>query len=147
MLRNIETCSIVHLACHGEVDTDPSKSQILLRDWEFSPCTVSSLSKLINLRQATFAYISTCHAAQSRHINLLDESINIAGGFLLAGFPSVIGTMWQIEDKRSVEIARSVYSSMSIGDGKLDIRKAAHGLLCVQRGRICCKKTSGTRIL
>ena len=127
LMQNIEECSIVHLACHGEVDPDPSKSQILLADWEINPCTVSSLAQK-NLGKAAFAYVSACHAANSRSINLLDESINIAGGFLLAGFPSVIGTLWEIEDKRSVEIARSVYSSMCDGDGKLDIRKAARGL-------------------
>jgi hypothetical protein len=127
VLQNIETCSVVHFACHGEVDADPSKSQILLQDWDVNPCTVSSLTDL-NLRRAQFAYVSTCHAAKSRHTNLLDESINIAGGFLLAGFPSVIGTLWQIADKRSVQIARRVYGSMSCGDGQLEIRNAAYGL-------------------
>ena len=52
----------------------------------------------------------------------------MAGAFQLAGFPTVIGTLWQIEDKHSEEVAKWVYRAMLTAEAKLDIRNAARGL-------------------
>ena len=37
IMKDIDQYSIVHFACHGEIDGDPSKSRILLSDWETNP--------------------------------------------------------------------------------------------------------------
>jgi len=55
------------------------------------------------------ANLSACQTAHSRYEQLLDEGINITSAFRLAGFPSVIGTLWNVDDKFSVEIAKNVY--------------------------------------
>ena len=53
-------------------------------------------------------------------MELLDESIHIAGACQLAEFPMVIGTMWQIGDMISEVIAKDVYRAILTGD-KLEI--------------------------
>lgn len=119
--------SNVHFACHGEADLDPSKSRILLSDWEVNPFSVADIAR-IELDHVELAYISTCHAANNRNLKLLDESIHIGGAFQLAGFPSVIATLWQIDDKYSARVAEYVYNAMLIEDKGLDVGKAARGL-------------------
>jgi CHAT domain-containing protein len=60
-------------------------------------------------------------------MSLLDEGIHMAGACQLAGFPSVIGTLWQITDEYSPPIAAEVYQTM-LTNGALDFTKAAYGL-------------------
>jgi tetratricopeptide (TPR) repeat protein len=117
-------CPIVHFACHGMVHSDPSRSSILFADSEFS---IAEISQTI-AKQAEFAYISTCHAATSRNISLLDESINIAAAFQLTGFPSVIGTLWQLQDEESVTVSKEVYCAMVGKDGRIDSLRSAAAL-------------------
>lgn len=122
----IEECSIAHFACHGEVNPDPSKSCILFSDWKNNSFSVSDMARK-NLKQTELAYIAACHTADNWNLNLLDESIHMAAACQLAGFPTVIGTLWHIPDTLSVSIAQDVYNAMLIGD-KLVVRKAAQGL-------------------
>ena len=81
----------------------------------------------MNIRSAQFAYLSACHTASSRDIRLLSESINLSSAVQLAGFPSVIGTLWRVDDTLSVEIATNVYQGMLV-DNKLDIGRSAESL-------------------
>ena len=127
VLQEIRVCSVAHFACHGEVDFDPSKSRLLLSDWESDSFSVGVVA-LQNIQNARLAYISTCEAATNRDLKLLNESIHLAGAFQLAGFPSVIGTLWQINDKRSTEIAKYVYRALIREDGSFDFGNACAGL-------------------
>jgi CHAT domain-containing protein len=128
VLENIKQCSIAHFACHGEVNPDPSKSRILLSDWETVSFSVSDMAR-IKLSQGQLGYLSTCHAANNRNLALLDEAIQMAGACQLAGFPAVVGALWQIPDEQSARVAECVYRAMLTGaKDKLDIRKAANGL-------------------
>lgn len=106
------------------LSTDPSKSRILLSDWETNPFSIVDISQ----KNLEFAYISACNTATSKDFTLLDESIHIAAAFQLAGFPSVIGTLWIIDDQCSSVIANLVYRNMLTENGVLDIRKAAQSL-------------------
>ena len=81
-----------------------------------------------NLHQAELAYISPCHAADNRDLDLLDEGVHMAGACQLAGFPTVIGTLWHIEDAQSASIAESGYRAMLTEQGNLESQKSARCL-------------------
>ena len=127
VLEGIHGCTVAHFACHGEATQNPSESRILFSDWEDNPFSVGDIAAL-NLGDAELAYISACHTANNRDFTLLDEQIHVAGSFQLAGFPSVIGSMWHISDDRSLEVTKCVYSAMLTRDGKLRVSEAARGL-------------------
>jgi CHAT domain-containing protein len=74
------------------------------------------------------AYLSSCDAAVSRAVGLVDESINLAGACLLAGFPAVIGTMWYISDKHSADVAKNFYQRLMEGGNGIDVTKASEAL-------------------
>jgi hypothetical protein len=127
VLSEIPNHQVVHFACHGHLDSDPSQSQLLLCDWETAPLTVSDIASL-NLQVPQLAYLSACHTANAVAFRLIDESINLSTALQLAGYPSVVGTLWHVEDRSSLEVARDVYAWMSAEDTKLDTRRAAEGL-------------------
>ncbi|KAH8748295.1 CHAT domain-containing protein [Hyaloscypha sp. PMI_1271] len=128
LVSKIQQATMVHFACHGEVDPiEPFSSNFLLEDWEANPFSVADMTSL-KLEQARFAYLSACHAASNGAHNLLDESIHMAGACLLAGFPTVIGTLWHVSDRYCASIAERVYRSMVTENGAIDYRKAASGL-------------------
>ena len=57
----------------------------------------------------------------------MDEAIHLTSAFQLAGYPHVIGTLWQINDKHAADIADRFYANLTKNDG-LDVSLAAHGL-------------------
>ena len=127
VLSMLNNHQIIHLACHGSCSNDdPSQSKLLLEDWQSAPLTVSQLAAQ-NLGSSQFAYLSACDTAMTRNLRLLDESIHLASALQLAGYPSVIGTLWEIRDESSVAMARDVYAWM-LGQGYLDTTASAEGL-------------------
>ena len=129
VLSTIRDHQVVHFACHGLSSVDPAQSKLALTDWKTMPLTVLDLTAL-NVQSGQFAYLSACHTANTRDVRLLDESINLASAIQLAGYPSVVGTLWTVSDQHSAEVAREVYASMLVDDHgfKMDPQKAASGL-------------------
>ena len=126
VLSELPKHTIVHFSCHGYSADDPSQSSLLLEDWKTGPLTVSDLISL-NIESAKFAYLSACHTSTMRNFRLLDESINLSSAIQLSGYPSVVGSLWQVRDSHSAEVARSVYEWI-LKDGKFDGRRSAEGL-------------------
>jgi hypothetical protein len=128
VLAQLPGCSIAHFACHGFSDPqDPSKSLLLLHDHASYPLTVASLAP-VDLSHAQLAYLSACRTADTGINELIDEAINLATAFQLAGFPHVIGTLWQISDPVAVKVAAAFYARLRTSDGTLDTSKAASAL-------------------
>jgi CHAT domain-containing protein len=49
-------------------------------------------------------------------------------GFQLAGYPHVIGTLWEIDDGIAVEVAESFYRELRSDDRLVDVRRSAHAI-------------------
>jgi len=128
VLGQLPDAGIVHFACHGSSNlSNPSHSCLLLQDWQNNPLKVSDIAAL-KLKHAEFAYLSACETTTSRSSQLLDEAIHLTGACQLAGFPSVIGSLWSVDDKYSVQVAGTVYNTLCEGSELLDTRRAAEGL-------------------
>ena len=128
VLAQLPACTIAHFACHGfSHPTDPSQSYLALHDHEKAPLTISSLAAA-DLADARLAYLSACTTAIARATILRDEAIHLSTAFQLAGFPHVIGTLWNIQDSIAVTVARDVYTAMRAGPGTLDTGRAAYAL-------------------
>jgi CHAT domain-containing protein len=77
---------------------------------------------------ARLAYVSACSTARTGDLSLLDEAVHLATAFQLAGFPHVIGTLWEINDATAVEIADTFYAALADPGGALDPDRAARAL-------------------
>ena len=139
VLEHLPGSAIAHFACHGHTDpADPSQSRLLLHDHHNNPLTVAALAPLA-LDHAQLAYLSACSTARTDDTNLLDEAIHLATAFQLAGFPHVIGTLWEINDQIAVEIADAFYAALADPGGTLDSDRAAraiHHATRAQRDRL-----------
>ncbi|MEU4512212.1 CHAT domain-containing protein [Nonomuraea wenchangensis] len=128
VLRLLPDCAIAHFACHGHNDpADPSASRLLLLDHADDPLTVAALVP-VRLDQVRLAYLSACSTAFTGRADLLDEAIHLAGAFQLAGFPQVVGTLWEIDDHVAVLVADGFYRDLCAGTGLPDTSRSAHAL-------------------
>ncbi|KAF5972508.1 hypothetical protein FCOIX_9302 [Fusarium coicis] len=93
VIRYLSDCTIFHFAGHGLAHTkDPSKSCLLLEDWERDSLKVSDLLDLNLGQRAPFlAYLSACGTGQIKDKTSFDENINLISVFQIAGFRHVIG--------------------------------------------------------
>ncbi|QRV96051.1 CHAT domain protein [Ceratobasidium sp. AG-Ba] len=123
VLRGMETHSWVHLACHASQSlTDPLKSAFKLYDGNLSLADVMKKP----LGHADFAFLSACETATGDE-SLPDEAIHLAAGMLMAGYSSVVATMWSIYDEDAPLVSKELYAYMLAGD-VLNGRRAARGL-------------------
>ncbi|KAK6524473.1 hypothetical protein TWF281_011381 [Arthrobotrys megalospora] len=114
LLDQLKSCKIFHFAGHGESDPlDPSKSSLLVSDWKDNPLTVESLIGLdLRLQSPVLAYLSACSTSESDAEELLDEGIHLAAACQLAGFQHVVGSIWEVSDRYSVEAATEIYGTI-----------------------------------
>ena len=130
VLPHLPRCQFVHFSCHGYTSADhPSQSRLLLEDWQTIPLTVSDLTQQ-QIEPPQFAYLSACHTPRAKDIKLLDKSITLSLAVHLAGYPSVVGTLWQVSDSYSPQAAKAVYDWILRGAGKelVDASRAAEVL-------------------
>ncbi|CAH0002516.1 unnamed protein product [Clonostachys byssicola] len=126
VLAALDHRKIFHFAGHGESDhSQPMKSQLLLKDWNLNPLTVSHLCEANLSSQAPFlAYLSACKTGHMHHGE--GERLHITAACQLAGFRHVIGTLWEVQDETSATVAVKTYEWM-INKG-LNDRSVSEGL-------------------
>lgn len=113
----------IHLACHAHQDRKvPVESAFILHQGELSLARIMQKS----FTNKGLAFLSACQTAQGDE-ELPDEAIHLASGMLLAGYPSIIATMWSVMDEDAPVIAERVYAEM-VRDGEMDYTKAARAL-------------------
>jgi CHAT domain-containing protein len=84
--------------------------------------TIPEISRLA-LADAQLAYLSACSTGY-RNLEHVDESLNLASAFQLAGFRHVIASLWPLNDSFGVMASRTFYSKLS--DTAEDAPEALH---------------------
>ncbi|KAF8210986.1 CHAT domain-containing protein [Mycena galopus ATCC 62051] len=106
--HQLQSCSWVHLACHGKQDlVHPTKSYLLLYEGTLELETILKMP----LPNAEFVFLAACQTAMGDS-ELINESFHLGGGFIAAGFRGAIGTLWSMNDTDGPLVARSVYSHL-----------------------------------
>jgi CHAT domain-containing protein len=123
VLRHMKECSWVHLACHGTQDiATPTESAFHLVD---EPLTLKEIMKQ-SFTHTELAFLSACQTAKGDS-KLPEEAIHLAAGMQMAGYGSVVATMWSIRDDDGPIIATQFYKYL-IGEVGGDSRRAAYAL-------------------
>ncbi|KAF9767425.1 hypothetical protein IL306_000024 [Fusarium sp. DS 682] len=128
LVEQLRSCRFFHFAGHGCTDPqDPLRSYLCLEDVVNNPLRVGGLLDL-NLKDKPpfLAYLSACGTGRIQQERYMDESVHLISAFQLAGFQHAIGTLWEVNDKVCVEIARVTYEG--IRDGKMTDQSVALGL-------------------
>jgi len=110
--------TIAHFACHGNFEiSEPLDSALLLSDANLT------LRDLLNAQPAYLARLqmvalSACRTAFTDFQHLPDEVIGLQAGFLQAGIPSVIGTLWPVNDLSTALLMTRFYEFYLRGDAQ-----------------------------
>ncbi|KAL5639610.1 hypothetical protein ACGC1H_006278 [Rhizoctonia solani] len=118
VLDAMEQHDWVHLACHAHQNVDdPTKSGFYLHDGTLDISAINQRS----FKNKGLAFLSACETATGDE-KLPDEAIHLASGMLMAGYPSVIATMWSVVDDDAPFVADKVYAQLmkdrNIGNGE-----------------------------
>jgi CHAT domain-containing protein len=123
VMNAMENHSWVHLACHASQSlNDPMASGFHLHNGTLDLGTIAKRQ----LKQADFAFLSACQTATGDE-KYPEEAAHLAAGMMVAGYPTVIATMWSINDSDAPLIAELVYAHILDG-GVADSRLAAKAL-------------------
>lgn len=120
LFRFAPDARFLHLASHGYFRRDnPMFSFLKLAD---SPLNFYSL---LDLRlEAEMVTLSACHTG----VNMVfpgDELHGLMRGFLYAGAPSLVASLWAVSDTSTAELMREMYRLISLGESKRSaLRKA-----------------------
>jgi CHAT domain-containing protein len=119
----MKECNWIHLACHGVQDTvSPIKSAFSLID---NPLTLQEIMKQ-SFSHTELAVLLACQTAKGDS-ELPEEAIHLAAGMPMAGYGSVVATMWSIQDNDAPTIAGKFYTYL-IEEARGDSSKAAYAL-------------------
>ncbi|CAE6460393.1 unnamed protein product [Rhizoctonia solani] len=123
VLDAMEQHNRVHLACHAHQNVnDPTKSGFHLRNGTLDLSAINRRS----FKNKGLAFLSACQTATGDE-KLPDEAIHLASGMLMAGYPSVIATMWSVVDDDAPLVADKVYAQL-MKDGKVGNGEAGRAL-------------------
>jgi len=116
--------NLLHFAVHGDLkEDDPLNSGLLLagEGGKDERLTVREIFSL-NLK-ADMVVLSACETALGK-ISNGDEVIGLTRAFIYAGTPSVIATLWKVNDQASYELMREFYSNLRTETKSEAIRQA-----------------------
>ena len=120
VLAGMENHSWVHLACHAmQNTTNPIKSAFYLHGGTLDLAAITQKQ----LKHAELAFLSACETATGDE-TLSEEAVYLAAGMMMAGYRTVIATMWSIGDEDAPLVAEKVYEHLLEG-GTPDARRAA----------------------
>ncbi|WP_369247653.1 CHAT domain-containing protein [Streptomyces sp. R41] len=99
-----------HFGCHAATDpTEPSGALLHLPSGE--PLSVLEICRA-RPSSARLAFLAACGTARTAE-RLSDEAIHITSAFLLAGFPTAVGTLWEIDSTHADHVTRDFYRRMA----------------------------------
>ncbi|CAE6506681.1 unnamed protein product [Rhizoctonia solani] len=134
VLDAMEQHDWVHLACHAHQNVqDPTKSGFFLNDDTLDLASINRRS----FKGKGLAYLSACQTATGDE-RLPDEAVHLASGMLMAGYSSVIATMWSVVDEDAPFVADIVYGQL-MKEGKLgngETGRALHNAVADLRKRV-----------
>lgn len=120
VISEMERHSWIHLACHATQNTErPSESAFHLHGGTLELATIAQRQ----IKHGDLAFLSACETATG-DTKMPEEAVHLAAGMLMAGYRTVIATMWSIGDQDAVLISEKVYDYLLEG-GVPNSRRAA----------------------
>ncbi|CAE7229967.1 unnamed protein product [Rhizoctonia solani] len=140
VLDEMERHDWVHLACHAHQNvSDAKQSGFFLHGGVLDLDAINRRS----FKGKGLAFLSACQTATGDE-KLPDEAVHLASGMLMAGYTSVIATMWSVHDEDAPFVADKVYGQL-MNEGKLgngEAGKALHHAVARLRDRVGDKEYS-----
>ncbi len=104
--------SILHIASHGQFDSDPQKTFLLTSDGKLTVNQLSALIKLSERRQFPLELLtlSACQTAVGDD----QAALGLAGIALKAGARTALASLWFIDDKATTRLMKKFYQQWQV---------------------------------
>lgn len=119
--QHLQVAHCVHFACHGVFDLEaPLRSALVLAGVDLEALELERCLTLgeifgLNLSQCRLATLSACETGLTDPTSLSDEYIGLPSGFLYAGSPSVVSSLWTISDISTAFLVAKFYQNVQQG--------------------------------
>ena len=111
----LDKAAYLHFACHGQFNAQkPLASGLILSNGE--RLTLSNVLARSSLETTRLVTLSACQTAITDWNYLPEEAIGLPSGFLQAGAPAVIGSLWSVNDLSTALLMIKFYE-FHLGDG------------------------------
>jgi len=105
---------ILHFATHGTLAHNPLDSSLLLASGRL---TVGRIAGLDGLRgKIALVFLSACQSASDNDTGD-PEAMSLAEGFALAGVPTLIASLWDVDDRATRFLVEAFYNGLAAGSG------------------------------
>jgi len=110
--KDQQTLHYLHFACHGSFNlVNPLESNLALAGDGF--LTLGNLfEQRYSLNQCHLVVLSACETGLIDYKNDSDEYIGLPSGFLYAGSPSVVSSLWQVQDVSTAFLMIKFYQNL-----------------------------------
>ncbi len=106
----LSLANCAHFSCHGEFNFEsPLDSALLFADGE--RLTLGEIFDL-DLSQCRLVTLSACETGLTNYKILSDEYVGIPSSFLYAGSPSVVSSLWQVQDVSTAFLMIKFYQNL-----------------------------------
>ena len=106
----------VHLACHGRwLPESPLSSEIVLAG--HGRLSLQEILRSQPFENARMVVASGCQTAITEFTRLPDEAIGLPSALLQTGTPTVVGTLWSVDDMSTALVMERFYRYHLSGDG------------------------------
>ncbi len=115
---------MLHFAVHAELNEDDPISSALLLTGEGKDDGRLKVGEIFSLNlKAAMVVLSACETGLGRLSNG-DELIGLTRAFIYAGTPSIVTTLWKVNDRASYELMREFYQHLKTTKKSKALRQA-----------------------
>jgi CHAT domain-containing protein len=110
---------VIHFACHGKFDSDAPMASFLELSATVGELGLLTVDRLYELQlNCSLVTLSACETGVSKVLSG-DELIGLVRGFLFAGAPSLLVSLWSVDDRSTSELMTRFYEGyISNGESK-----------------------------
>jgi len=133
--RRASDFNVIHFATHGEFnERQPMQSGLLLtRDDENDGYLQVHEVFEMDLKNANLVTLSACETALSK-IQGGDDLVGLSRGFIYAGTPSILATLWKVDDASTSKLMEIFYRNWKSGMSKAEALRTAQEAMRGMKG-------------
>ena len=102
----------LHFSCHGRYDWDNFMQSALILSEIDKPLTVSRIIAELDLDASRLVTLSACETGLTDIRQSPDEYLGLPAGFLQAGAPAVVSTLWPVDDRSTMLLMERFYRNL-----------------------------------
>lgn len=115
---------IVHFATHGVLDADPLRTRLVMSG---EPLTIHDIAGTAGMAgRNDLVVLSACQTAMEAGRTTGDELVSLAFAFAMAGAPTLVASLWDVDDESTALLMERFYRALAKPDtDKLDALRQA----------------------